>query len=172
MTVHPDPRQHMRAFLATAVAVGSELRQDTVKRTMTGGVMFRDLLLLSVLLGMHALAGPTSASAQACRTASDTAGSFESQLKSLYTEADSASLVAQGHPYARPTAIALVTDTLVCAAAVTAYNTRPGGSISSAFVYRLGTSGYAVVEPMNKAGEWTMMHIYNASWAFKLSVGG
>jgi hypothetical protein len=133
--------------------------------------MLRAILLLIVLVGLPTLL-PTAAVAQACRTASDTAGSFELQLKGLYTNADSTSLVAQGHPYARPTAISLVTDTLVCAAAVAAFNTKPGGSISSAFVYRLGTSGYAVVEPIDKAGEWTMMHIYNASWVFKLSVGG
>lgn len=81
-------------------------------------------------------------------------------------------MAAQGHPFARPAGIALVTDTLVCSAALAAYNTKPGAGVSSLYIFKLGTSGYAVVNPVDTAGEWVMMHIYDARWVLKLSIGG
>lgn len=130
-----------------------------------------------LLAAMMLAVGEPASSAAQCRTNADTASIYRLTINGIFSNADSASLAAHGYPFARPSAVSLITNSATCAAAITAYNAAANtsgtpDSIASAYVFGLGSTGWVVVNPADKAGDYLLYHIFNAGWILKESLGG
>lgn len=128
---------------------------------------FRLLVISSLIAGV-----PNLAVGQSCKAPSDTSSLLVNSLKVAFANVDSAFVTSQGQPFAQPSDIALVTDSLTCAAGIAAYNQENGTAISSAWVIQIGTSGYAVVSPTNQVGEFKPYYLFNTSWQLKVVWAG
>ena len=74
-------------------------------------------------------------------------------------------------PVVSPSRITLVTDEKICAKIIQAYAALPNGAYTPARVYviKLGSKGYAALDPDRKAGEFSIFHIFNTKY---VDVGG
>lgn len=115
------------------------------------------LRFLVIVLGLMAMAkavtehDPLSASSPVCLTNADTAAQHTTMIAAL-VNGDSAKVVALGLQYQSP--VVLVTSDSICSLAVTAYNTlmlNASSSASQAYVFELGSAGYAVNASLSQA---------------------
>jgi hypothetical protein len=74
-------------------------------------------------------------------------------------------------PVVPPGEITLVTDEKVCAEIIQAYSNLKHGAYTPARVYviKLGSKGHAALNPDRKAGEFSILHIFNTKYE---DVGG
>lgn len=111
-----------------------------------------------------------------CRTNPDTAAGIVNGLKGAFEGGDTLYLRTAGKPFAVPANIALVTTSTTCKAGVTAYNKaralNGGRAIKSAYVVALSPNGYAVVNPNDVAGNFTIMFLFDNAWALKQRIRG
>jgi hypothetical protein len=138
--------------------------------------------LLSVFRIATALlvTGPVAISAQTspCLTTSPDAETFITSVQAAYGSfgADSVDWKAGGNPFAPIDSISLVTDSLVCAAAVSAYNSHfnytGAAAVQALFVARIGSSGYVIMHPRDNIGEWQAHLYFDNQWVYKSSVAG
>lgn len=115
---------------------------------------------------------PSGAHAQTsyCRSHPDTAGVLVAGLQGAYGEMDSTVLKSKGLPYAKPTAISLVTSSNTCKSGVNAYNKARGSggaALSNAYVVTLGSNGFVVINPQERMGEFTAMWVFDRHWVYK-----
>jgi len=101
------------------------------------------LLILTILpvVQAHAQGSP-------CLSNPDTAATHAATVTRFVTLGDSSRLVQQGIPYRPAEGVAVVTDTVICRAIVTAYNglsSPDAADISRAYVLTVGTTAYAMV---------------------------
>lgn len=134
--------------------------------------MIRDAAAIALGALFSACMPPsTFAQRSSCIVESGITSNLLRNVRGLYAASDSVALVAAGHPYAAPTAVALETNSQVCDAAVSAYNRDFGTSVSQAVVFSLGTLGFVVVLPATDQGRHAY-RIYRADWSLVETLEG
>lgn len=99
-------------------------------------------------------------------TSQDTLSAPVSMMRDRFSRADSATAVNAGGLWSRRAEVYAVTDSATCAQAVAAYNsaTRPG-KISEAYVVRIGTAGFSVVEQDAAPSGTHAFWLFSPSWS-------
>jgi hypothetical protein len=134
--------------------------------------------LAAATLGAAVVAVSTIASGQTltkCRPADSYTEMLIGTLKAYVSSTDPQVISLRDNTYhipvVSPSQIKLVTDEKLCAKIIQAYAALPNGAYTPARVYviKLGSKGYAALNPDRKAGEFSILHIFNTKF---VDVGG
>jgi hypothetical protein len=131
---------------------------------LTGSVSLLAALVVAVACRPPAALGQSPV----CSTAEPGASLLIGGLRRLYENPaiDSAAWKQGGMPFARGSAITLVTNDSTCAAALQAYNQLGGSPVSQVYVAAVGTTGYVVRAPLPGGGSAGMTWL-DSNWIFK-----
>ena len=128
-----------------------------------------------VLFALLIVAAPEVAQATPCLTNADSVSDFRVMASLPYGSADSAATVATGEPWARYENIQVVTDSLVCAAGIAAYNSHYGftgtpQAVTDAYIFAYGGTGYAIIIPgeTTLGGRRRTIYIFTTTWVYKI----
>lgn len=130
------------------------------------------------ILGIAAVASSGKAWGQAptkCRPADSYTemliGTFKAEVTSTDPHVVSLRDSVYRIPVVPPDEITLVTDEKICAEIIQAYANLKGGAYTPARVYviKMGSKGHAALDPDRKAGEFSILHIFNTKY---VDVGG
>jgi hypothetical protein len=126
-----------------------------------------------VMLGLGAGARQLPAEDDAVRSCSTDAiqgGRATSHIKQLVLRRDSTYLAKLGLLPADTSAVGLVTDSVMCDAALSAYNaymsTKATQPVAAVFVVKVGADRFAVLNPSVAVGEFTYFVIFDGDWTF------
>ena len=134
----------------------------------------RILILLSLVAVALFHPGEVAAQATLCRTDSNESQALIRELRRLMTSTDPDEVYERQYYYNVPvvdtTQVVLVTDAATCELASAAYG-PPAGQTSnpSVYVIRLGAAGYAVLDPLQLAGDNWVVIVFDQNW---VAVGG
>ena len=112
-----------------------------------------------------------------CATSADTAATLTGAVKQIVTVGDSARLATLGLPYRPASGVTLISDANTCTTAIAAVNARfatvsPADSVQRAYVFRVGTTVYAVVPPPTAAGQLRSFLFLDSGVNFLAQVDG
>jgi hypothetical protein len=119
------------------------------------------------------LTGPVGCVAHAqttkCRPADGVSQMLILHLQDMMTTTDPDVISARDNAFRVPVVsvsqITLVTDARTCDKAATAYGPPPGSTVTPAvYVVKLGSKGYAVLDPNQRAGQFQMVKIFDTKW--------
>ena len=137
--------------------------------------MKASLLLVAVLSGCGGLLGGVAAQQSPCMTQPDSVKAYLTMIQDFYSYADSAALVGSGFPWATAANVKLVTTASTCRAAVTNFNRVTGTTgtpraESSAFVFAIGSTGWAYVRQGDVSEGDRFYYIFAKDWTFKTTI--
>ena len=109
-----------------------------------------------------------------CRPADDTSENIIGDLKTWITTTDPERIAARDNIFKIPVVnlsqISVVTDERICGKVIQGYTTMTGGyTPSSVYVIKMGTKYYATHDPARKAGQHSIVHIFDSRYQ---SIGG
>jgi hypothetical protein len=135
------------------------------------------IISLALLLGcLNVQAAPVVAQASACLSQADSVNAYLGMVRQHYAYSDSASVVSAGNPWADTAAIAHVTVPSTCQDAVHAYNAALGRETAqqdtAAYVFSIGSSGYAYVRPGDTSEGRQHYYIFTVNWVLKATMLG
>jgi hypothetical protein len=126
-----------------------------------------------VMLGLGAGARqlhPAGDAVRSCSTDAVQGGRATSHVKQLVLRRDSTYLAKLGLLPADTSGVGLVTDSVMCDAALSAYNahmtTKAIQAVAAVFVVKVGTDRFAVLNPSVVVGEFTYFVIFDSNWTF------
>jgi hypothetical protein len=130
-----------------------------------------------VVFGSALLTAAVPASGQAtskCRPADATSANLITALKKWVTTTNSKRIFERDNyfhvPVVSVSQISLVTDERTCGKAIQAYSAMPSGyTPASLTVVKLGNKGFATIDPLNKAGQFAVVFIFDTKW---VDIGG
>jgi hypothetical protein len=127
-----------------------------------------------LLLGGTACAPLVGQTTTACITKDPDKTYFITTLRIMYDSvgADSVAWKANGYPFATGAAISLVTSKSTCSSALAAYNRQSRRAVTQVLVAKLGSTGYVVMSPQDRTGEWGSYMWFDTKWSFKGTLAG
>lgn len=144
--------------------------------TMRVHIFTTSLLVSTCLISRPAMAQ----SGSACRPTDKYASHLQSELISMATaaRADSSVRAAFHLPLVTASDVQIVSDSATCASAAAAYDREmvrlfnETSRSRTVHVVRVGTSGYAIMDPSEQAGEWIPVVFVDTSFAYVSNWGG
>lgn len=134
-----------------------------------------NLRLAIAPLALYLVASPLSGQVKKCRATDVTSAGLIAELKDWVTTTDTARVRLRNTVYKLPTGITagqivLSINEKVCTKAVTAYTAISGGyTPASLYVIKLGSKGFAILDPTDNAGDYRMLFFLDTKY---VRVGG
>jgi len=148
------------------------LEEETVRYTSAMEAILMRTLAAMVVAAFSATPA-VAQSVQRCRAADNTSARLIEELKARITATDPEQVADRDTLFKIPVVnvnqISLVTDEATCLKAANAYGSQPGSTTPTrVYVVKLGSKGYAALDPDQPAGEFRVVMILST----KLAVTG